>query len=205
MNRTTTTRRFSRSALALLLGIGLVLTAAPSWAERNERSDHADRRQVTVVKRLPAGHRTVRVHDIDYAVADGRYYRREAAGLVLVPPPIGAVVLNLPAGRLSINLGGVAYFRSGDVYFRAARHGYEVVAPPPVQIRAARDDLRIVVRAALLNVHSGPARNAVVINQVHSGSRLVVTAQAPGWYRVRLPGGGQGWIMSKYAGSAAAG
>jgi cell wall-associated NlpC family hydrolase len=55
-------------------------------------------------------------------------------------------------------------------------------------------DQRLVVMASAAPVYAQPQLSAAKIIQASLDSRLVVTAQTPGWFAVALPGGRTGWI-----------
>ena len=180
---TGTSRRFTRGALALLFGAGLLLPAAPALAGHG--AGHSD---VVVVKTLPHGYHTIRYSGHDYYVHQGRFYRRQPQGFVLVPAPVGAVVVSLPAGHVRLTVGGQVYFHYGSVYYRTARGGYRIVAPPAAAPR------HVIIRPRHLNVRSGPGTGYAVMTRLPGGARLVVTGHSGGWYRVDLGAGRHGWI-----------
>jgi uncharacterized protein YgiM (DUF1202 family) len=180
----------TRCALALLLGAGLVLTgAAPSQADRGEA-----RHDVVVVKTLPRGYHTVHVRGGNYYEHAGRYYQRRHDGYAQVPAPRGAVVVSLPLGNVRLTVGSQVYFHAADVYYQPVRGGYRVVAPP----RATPRPLQIMVKARHLNAHAGPGAGYAVVSRLHGGTKLIITGRAPGWYRVDLGSGHQGWIKSSF-------
>lgn len=55
-----------------------------------------------------------------------------------------------------------------------------------------------VVRVPKLNVREGPGTQYPKHNSVHADEVLTVLGQAPGqpWVKVRLPGGGEGWVSA---------
>ncbi len=179
-------RFLTRSALALLLGSGLALAGvAPASAARVE-----SRHQLTVVKTLPRGYRTVHFGGTPYYVHEGRYYRQQAHGYALVRPPVGALVVSLPLGNARVTIGSQFFYRFDDVYYRQVRGGYRVVAPPAFPARPTH----IVVRPRQLTVHTGPGGRYPAMTRLHRGTELIVTARSAGWCRVDLGHGRQGWI-----------
>jgi hypothetical protein len=211
-----------RLAVVSILAAGfLVAGNAPAWADRDERQgrqesskdgrynkkserrgDHRQQ-QVTVVRELPRGYRTVVVNRSPYYVHEHRYYTRGPGGYIMVAPPVGALVATLPVGSLRVTIGGNFYFQTGDVYYRPARGGYTVIAAPfpaaPVHSSA------VMVWTSTLNVRSGPGENFPVIGQAWQGETLFVNGQSPGWYYVQSASGAFGWIMSSYTHPLAAG
>jgi hypothetical protein len=153
-----------------------------------------DRREVTVVRELPRGYRTVHVGRDDYYVHDHRYYRRHRDGFVLVRPPAGAIFATLPIGNVRVTIGGSTLFTCDDVYYRPTRGGYVVVEPPVFGPTAAI----VIVRSPLLNIRSGPGLGFPVLCQVSAGTALSIGGDAPGWYYVAVPGGPNGWVMRQH-------
>lgn len=53
-----------------------------------------------------------------------------------------------------------------------------------------------VVTVDVANVRAGPSTNSPVITTMVRGAKFPVTATSPGWYRVRLHNGRNGWISN---------
>lgn len=79
-----------------------------------------------------------------------------------------------------------------------------VVQPAPVVVRdyaystpiAASGTISVNVKA--LNVRSGPGLHQGIIGRVGYGEILTVLGSSPGWYNVKTPSGGVGWVMAQY-------
>ncbi len=56
----------------------------------------------------------------------------------------------------------------------------------------------VVVTAALLNLRSGPSLTDPSMHQLAAGTPLSVYGSVPGWYYVRTPENGYGWVMNQY-------
>jgi len=54
------------------------------------------------------------------------------------------------------------------------------------------------VTASLLYLREGPGTTYDIIGQMPRGTKLVILAQQPGWYKVRTPMGYVGWASSEY-------
>lgn len=216
----------ARTLTVAMLALAMALSGVgPAWADRGgdrgrqegryeerhrgkseHRFDqrHREKEKVKVVRELPRGHRKVVVNKTTYYVHDHRFYTRASGGYLSVRPPVGAVVATLPLGSVTLNIGGVFYSRYDDVYYRPVGRGYQVVNAP-YYAPAAPGGSVVKVWASTLNVRSGPGRHFGVIGQAWQGQRLIVSAQAPGWYLVRLPNGLSGWVMSEYTHAFGAG
>jgi hypothetical protein len=166
------------------------------------------RHQVRFDRRAPG--RMVIHHDRDRFIRlgrsetffrHGRFYHHRRGGYLPAPEPIGAFILNLPLGSVRITVGDFDYWRFDGVYFQAAPGGW-VVASPPLAVQTATPppvlEGTIIVDVPALNVRTGPGLGFSVINQAGQGEELIVEGQAPGWYYVRLPGQGDGWVMARY-------
>lgn len=179
-------RYWTRGALALLLGSGLLLAGVvPASAARIE-----SRHEVRVVKTLPRGYRTAHFGGVPYYLHEGRYYQRQTRGYILVPPPVGAVVVSLPLGNVRLTIGSQLFYRADNVYYRPVRGGFRVVAPPAPPVRPRH----IVAGPRQLVVHSGPGNRYPVTTRLYRGTRVIVTERSAGWCRVDLGHGHRGWI-----------
>ncbi len=54
------------------------------------------------------------------------------------------------------------------------------------------------VKAANLNVRSGPGTNYAEIGTLHKGERVTVLARKEGWYKIQLPEACRLWVAKKY-------
>ncbi len=54
------------------------------------------------------------------------------------------------------------------------------------------------VTASLLYMRAGPGTTYEITGQMPRGTKLVILAQQPGWYKVRTPMGYVGWASSQY-------
>jgi len=98
-----------------------ILTQYEAWAfDRHGR----------VARRLPPGHREIRVRGHQYFYHHGAFYRRGPSGFWAVRGPVGAIVVNLPFGYTRVVFGGFPYYYYGGVYYREVPSGYIVVEPP---------------------------------------------------------------------------
>lgn len=158
-------------------------------------------------RRVPSGivlhrdrDRFIRLGRSETFVRHGRFYHHRHGGYVPAPAPIGAFLLNLPLGSVRFTVGGQDYWRFDGVFFQAAPRGWAVASPPEVEIspQPPVQAGAIVVDVPSLNVRTGPGLAFSVINQAVQGEELIVEGNAPGWYYVRLPGRGDGWVMARY-------
>lgn len=74
--------------------------------------------------------------------------------------------------------------------------GSPVIPPgnPPAPANPGGGGKVAVVAGSIVNVRSGPGTSNTVIGQVSRGDNLSVVEQSGDWYRVKLPGGGTGWV-----------
>jgi hypothetical protein len=159
-------------------------------------------------KKMPPGHRTVRVGTSRYYVHGGAFYVRKPDGFIAVRAPLGAVVVGLPIGAMALLIGGFTYYVYNDVYYRRVPEGY-VVVEQPTEVVVAKEASPVVpshqnagetvaVTATLLNVRSGPGLDFPVVRQVRRHDSLVVHGYAPDWLYVKMPDGCFGWVMLKF-------
>jgi uncharacterized protein YgiM (DUF1202 family) len=59
----------------------------------------------------------------------------------------------------------------------------------------------LTVRTSALNVRSGPSTSAAVVGSVTRGQKLIILGYSNGWYKVQLPNGTVGWVISSYVAS----
>jgi uncharacterized protein YgiM (DUF1202 family) len=197
-------------AAIFLAGILVAMTVtADSASAQPRRAEfrHPAQRHGRVVASLPKNHRAVSVGRTRYYYHRGTFYRKASAGYVVVNAPLGAVVANLPVGFRMTVFGGMTHFTYGGVYYRRVPSGYRVVSTPPaITVQAPAYGFaqlpvpynQIAVTAQRLNVRSGPGVSQAVVGQVVRGTRLIIQGNAAGWWCVRLPGGGSGWVMAAY-------
>jgi uncharacterized protein YgiM (DUF1202 family) len=194
--------------LALMMALWSLVftTAAPAaYAQPATTVRHAPAK---MYKKMPPGHRNVRVGKSMYYVHGGAFYVRKPAGFVAVRAPVGALVVGLPIGAMALLIGGLTYYVYNDVYYRRAPDGY-VVVERPAEVVVAKDASPVVpahqitgetvaVTATLLNVRSGPGLNFPVVRQVRRHDSLAVHGYAPDWLYVKMPDGSFGWVMLKF-------
>jgi len=51
-----------------------------------------------------------------------------------------------------------------------------------------------VVKASMLNVRAGPGTSSDIVGRVKQGDKLPIIGSSNGWCKVKLPGGGTGWV-----------
>lgn len=102
------------------LAMGLCFIFALSYSEAFARDRERQREVVRV------GHERYNYHD-------GRFYRPGWFWfeIVLVKPPIGAVVTYLPFGHRTTVVRGATYYYYNDVYYTPCPSGY-IVVPAPI-------------------------------------------------------------------------
>ncbi|PID73219.1 MAG: hypothetical protein CSB33_04675 [Desulfobacterales bacterium] len=151
---------------------------------------------------LPPGAIPLKVGHIRFHFHGGLFYRHDTRGYIAVTPPVGAIFVRLPLGFTKVWIDGAPYYRCRDSWVRKARSGYVVVASPyAVSVPDFRYEVRVTAR--LLNVRSGPDRSHRILAQVCRGDILEVRERSGGWLFVRLPSGGEGWVMDRYTDSDA--
>lgn len=79
----------------------------------------------------------VRLGGASYYYYDGLYYIPDRGMLLLVDPPLGALVNRVPVGYRRIIINGVVYYAYEGVYYVHTSHGYQVV-PRPVMVEVVR-------------------------------------------------------------------
>jgi hypothetical protein len=60
--------------------------------------------------------------------------------------------------------------------------------------RAERENPEAIVLGAQVDAREGPGQHRAVEFAVQGGARVRVVERAPGWMRIRLPGGIEGWV-----------
>ncbi len=200
-------KRTLKKMICVTLIAAWLVPAAPLWAGPQKKHDNDPYPEKgKIERRVPSEYQEIRGKNENYYFRKGVYYRKGPRGFVVVSPPRGLVVPVMPPGFETLIVAGVTHFLFGGVYYHKAPGGYMVVDEPQWDngsYRNGNDDRYrerqvVLVNAYLLNVRSGPGVRYKVIDRAHRGERLVVLDKAHGWYRVRLHGGGIGWIMGKY-------
>jgi hypothetical protein len=98
----------------------------PRAMHRPRRTHPADS---TVVHKLPTRYAVVR-EGRHYHHADGFWYRRNEAYVVVARPPRGTVVPLLPPHYVTIYYYGRPYYYANYVYYQAVPRGYVVIESP---------------------------------------------------------------------------
>lgn len=63
---------------------------------------------------------------------------------------------------------------------------------------AAASETVVVSDQLPINVRSGVGTGHAIIGAAHSGERLEVLGQEPGYYKVRTPRGKEGWVLARF-------
>ena len=195
----------SRMRNIIFVGVLLLLLI---WAGRNaDASPHHGRfepnrhglRLGTVVVQLPPGSINVRIGPVRCHYRGGVFYKKGRRGFVVVRAPVGAVVPVLPPGVRAVFVGGRTYYCLHGAYYRKIPLGYVVVNAPAGDLvtdaSLMTDGARVTVRAALLNVRSGPGVNHPVVTRVRRGTVMTIRGQAADWFYAELPNGTFGWVI----------
>lgn len=117
------------------------------------------------------------------------------AWLSLLSGWAGLVVLVLHVRRIRRGIGSTSVTRAmlivlGLVFVAfGSLHG--------LAARADRTSPQAVVLEPQLDARDGPGSHRAVQFSLQAGSRVRIVDQAPGWRRVRLPGGIEGWVPEK--------
>ena len=117
------------------------------------------------------------------------------AWLSLLSGWAGLVVLVLHVRRIRRGIGSTSVTRAmlivlGLVFVSfGSLHG--------LAARADRTSPQAVVLEPQLDARDGPGNHRTVQFSLQAGSRVRIVDQAPGWRRVRLPGGIEGWVPEK--------
>ena len=84
------------------------------------------------IDNLPQGFITITVGYDSYYYANGFFYQKimRDQKYVMVPPPIGAVVITIPQGYDLMLINGASYYEYKDVYYKRVLEGYRVTYPP---------------------------------------------------------------------------
>lgn len=84
------------------------------------------------IDNLPEGFTTVNVGYDIYYYFEGVFYQKimRVQKYVIVPPPVGAVVITIPQGYELMLINGVSYYEIGNVYYKRVLEGYRVIFPP---------------------------------------------------------------------------
>ena len=134
------------------------------------RDGRWDRPKVVVV--LPRRAVPLRFGDGSYYYCEGRYYKHNRRGYVIVPAPVGVVVPSLPAPHHTIVIDGITYHEYDGVYYKGGPVGYTVV--PIAQATPGESGTAVVASS------SGPATapSTTVMNVPNkNGSYTPVTLQ----------------------------
>jgi uncharacterized protein YraI len=80
----------------------------------------------------------------------------------------------------------------------------ELVAAPTLPPAATPSTPTALVQPARMNVRAGPGTNYEIVSSVAGGTGLAITGKTGDsqWYRVTLPGGGDGWLFAQLAPAA---
>jgi hypothetical protein len=62
------------------------------------------------------------------------------------------------------------------------------------RLHMAANTKEAIVLPKLINVREGPERSARAAFKLHAGLRVQVKTDSPGWVRIRLPNGLEGWV-----------
>ena len=117
------------------------------------------------------------------------------AWLSLLSGWAGLVVLVIHVRRIRRGIGSTSVTRAmlvvlGLVFVAfGSLHG--------LAARADRTSPQAVVLEPQLDARDGPGNHRAVQFSLQAGSRVRIVDQAPGWRRVRLPGGIEGWVPEK--------
>lgn len=117
------------------------------------------------------------------------------AWLSLLSGWAGLVVLVIHVRRIRLGIGSTSVTRAmlvvlGLVFVAfGSLHG--------LAARADRTSPQAVVLEPQLDARDGPGNHRAVQFSLQAGSRVRIVDQAPGWRRVRLPGGIEGWVPEK--------
>lgn len=84
----------------------------------------------TAIDILPGGFVTLTVGTGRYFYHDGIFYRTYRRRYVVVPAPIGAVIMGPPPGRVMVMVENDPYVYSRGVFYRPRGDRYVVVHPP---------------------------------------------------------------------------
>jgi hypothetical protein len=125
---------------------------------------------------------------------------------VAIRPRVGVFFSTLPFGYRTFWTASTEYYYFNGIYYQGVPSGYVVVNPPPAVVREYPTIVEpaedaggwVSVTVSTLNIHSGPALNYPVIDQVTLNSVLEVYGRADGWVYVQMQNGGFGWILSAF-------
>lgn len=199
------------STLIILICFGLI-TILPAPALAGPGPHHRPGpggKSGPVFMRVPPGGKIVRHKGGDYFFYRGRCYRRGPKGYFWVRPPIGIIAYGLPAAAVTVLIGGLTYYVYDNVYYKRVHAGYQVVQvptrrptivqpPPAAPVKPVVSGARVVVKAKVLNVRSGPGINHAVLTRIYRGNILIIQGSKPDWYHVRLPDNTYGWVMKAF-------
>lgn len=160
-----------------------------------------------VFKHVPPGSQRIFHADINYLFHKGRFYKPGKSGYFPAHPPVGLIVTSLPAAAATLVVAGTTYWMYDNIYYKKVPSGYQVVEVSeaiPAESETIRKvyvyspGARVAVQVRTLNVRSGPGSDHPISCHAYYGNILVVVGNAPDWLYVRLPDGGNGWVMSRF-------
>ena len=188
-------------AVLIIMGLVISSSASPLFA-RDHRVNHnrvkSRPSKHHYVSRHPARHNNVKYHHVTHYVRHSpvRYHH------VTRYDHWGSFGVGLLTGSIVTNLLYALPQRQVVVYDSPAvvQYSEPVIIQRPTRVIEIPDTQtgEVVVRAALLNVRSGPGKNYPVTHQVRQGSRLVIKGSSTGWFYVMLPSGEYGWVMQEF-------
>jgi uncharacterized protein YraI len=130
----------------------------------------------------------------DEATDEGGAEPSEAPVDVLLPTPTPTPVIVV--GRIELT--------AGDNDTGQTVEAAELAAAPTATPVASPATPTALVQPARMNVRGGPGTNYEVVSSVAGGTGLEITGKTGDsqWYRVTLPGGGDGWLFAQLAPAA---
>jgi uncharacterized protein (TIGR02594 family) len=143
-----------------------------------------------VVAQLPKG---TRVQRLD--AADGWFRIQTSNGVVgWISGKYAAEESAPPADATASAASGVSTDSAGST----ASDASTASTTPAASAEPAPAAPRLRVTAATLNLRAGPGKDEALVRELPNGTVLEQLEAAGGWTRVRVPGGAEGWVSSKY-------
>jgi hypothetical protein len=120
----TTRPRKPRPFLMVLLGLIVTMTTAGCFGH------HLFLGIGTAIDVLPHGYMSVTVANVPYYYHRGIFYRPYRRGYVIVPAPLGAVIMGPPPGDVIVMVENDPYHYYRGVFYAPRASRYAVVRPP---------------------------------------------------------------------------
>ena len=127
---------------------------------------------------------------LEYFCYEGLFYRAAADRYVVVPAPVGAVVMTVPEGAQPVIIDGTTYYMVNGATYMHTSMGYQVVPQPNVVV--VNHPAPIIRPAVTVNVQQQSAPPApIAVDNVFT---VNIPTSKGGYTAVTLTRSGNGFI-----------